>query len=115
MVGDVPYNILPEGTDPELVEFEMDFYWIIIAGYEQLDFFTKYPDRFALWHVNYMNPNSGKCTEVGNGNINFEEIFKRASKSGMQYFFVELDNSEQPALESIKISFDYLKQAEYVQ
>lgn len=115
MVGEVPYNILLVGTEPEPAEFEMDFYWIIKAGYELLDFFNIYPDRFALWHVKDMNPNSGKYTQVENGNINFEEIFKRASKSGMQYFFVELDNSEQPALESIKISFDYLNKAEYVQ
>ena len=115
MDGTVPYNILLEGTDSELVQFEMDLYWIVKAGYEPLDYFNKYPGRFALWHVKDMDPNSGKYTEVGSGNINFKEIFNTASKSGMQYFFVELDNSEQPALESIKISFDYLSKADYVQ
>jgi hypothetical protein len=34
--------------------------------------------------------------------------------SDMKYYFVELGNSERPALESIKISFDYLNKADFV-
>ena len=110
----IPYDILLQGTDENIVSFEMDLYWIKKAGYEPIDYFNKYPGRFNLWHVKDMDANSGNYTEIGNGNINFEEIFNNASKSGMQYFFVELDNSQQPALESIKISFDYLDKADYV-
>jgi sugar phosphate isomerase/epimerase len=106
---------LLEGTDPDLVKFELDLYWVKKAGKDPLDYFNKYPGRFAMWHVKDMDPSSGKYTEVGSGDINFKEIFENASKSGMQYFFVELDNSERPALESIKISFDYLNRSEFVQ
>ncbi len=111
----IPYDVLLEGTDPDLVSFEMDLYWLKKAGKDPLDYFEKYPGRFAMWHVKDMDPASGKYTEVGSGNINFKEIFDNVSKSGMQYFFVELDNSERPALESIKISYDYLNRSEFVQ
>ena len=37
------------------------------------------------------------------------------SKAGMEYFFVELDNSKRPALESIKISYDYLNGSLFIQ
>lgn len=115
MDGKTPYDVLLEGTDPELVKFEMDLYWLKKAGKDPLDYFEKYPGRFTMWHVKDLEPSSGKYTEVGSGNINFKEIFNNAPKSGMQYFFVELDNSERPALESIKISYDYLNRSEFVQ
>ena len=115
MEGKIPYEILVEGTDPDLVKFEMDLFWIIKGGYKPQTYFNKYPGRFALWHVKDQDPETGKYTEVGSGNINFEEIYGQASRSGMQYFFVELDNSDRPALESIKISFDYLNKAKFVQ
>jgi len=35
-------------------------------------------------------------------------------KSGMENFFVELDMSVMPSLNSIKISFDYLNLADFV-
>lgn len=111
----IPYDVLLEGTDPDLVKFEMDLYWLKKAGKDPLDYFDNYPGRFTMWHVKDMDPASGKYTEVGSGNIDFKEIFNNAPKSGMQYFFVELDNSERPALESIKISYDYLNRAEFVQ
>lgn len=115
MDGKIPYNVLLERTDPDLVTFEMDLYWIIKAGYEPLDYFNDFKGRFALWHVKDLDPDTEEYTEVGSGNIDFKEIFDNASISGMQYFFVELDNSVQPALESIKISFDYLNKSEFVQ
>lgn len=114
MEDKIPYDVLLEGTDPDLVSFEMDLYWLKKAGKDPIDYFDKYPGRFAMWHVKDMDPLSGKYTEVGSGNIDFKEIFNNASKSGMQYFFVELDNNERPALESIKISYDYLNRAEFV-
>jgi len=57
---------------------------------------------------------SGRFTEVGKGNIDFNGIFAKKTESGMDYFFVELDMSVLPALDSIKISFDYLNQADFV-
>lgn len=115
MEDKIPYNVLLEGTDPDLVKFEMDLYWLKKAGYDPLDYFNNFSGRFALWHVKDLDPDTEEYTEVGSGNIDFKEIFNNASKSGMQYFFVELDNSVRPAIESIKISFDYLNKSEFVQ
>jgi len=114
MDNQIPYDLLLEKTDPSLVSFEMDLYWTYKAGYQPLDYFAKYPGRFCMWHVKDMDPSSGKYTEVGSGNIDFKAIFAKKKQSGMKYYFVELDNSEKPALESIKISFDYLNKADFV-
>jgi sugar phosphate isomerase/epimerase len=110
----VPYDILLENTDPNLVSFELDLYWIKKAGFDPLDYFRKYPGRFSMWHVKDMDPISGKFTEVGSGNIDFKSIFENRKTSGLKHFFVELDFTEGSAIESIKISFDYLNKAEFV-
>jgi sugar phosphate isomerase/epimerase len=114
MDDQVPYDILVENTDPGLVSFELDLYWIKKAGFEPVDYFKKYPGRFSLWHVKDMDPATGKFTEVGSGNIDFRSIFENRKTSGLEHFFVELDFTEGSALESIKISFDYLNKAEFV-
>lgn len=59
-------------------------------------------------------PAFGKFTEVVMGNVDFEAIFASEDPSDMKYYFVELDVSKRPALESIKISFDYLNKADFV-
>jgi sugar phosphate isomerase/epimerase len=52
----------------------------------------------------------GFFTEVGNGIINFKEIFKYKITSGMKYFFVEQDVCRKPPLESVLISYQNLSE-----
>ncbi len=112
--GQIPYDILLKNTDKDLVGFEMDLFWIKKGGHEPLEYFKKYPGRFKLWHVKDMDSATGKFTEVGSGSIDFKTIFENSGLSGMEYYFVELDKSERPALESIEISFNYLNRADFV-
>ena len=107
--GEIPYNILLDSTDENLVKMELDLYWVSKVGINPADLFKKYPGRFPLWHVKDMDKTpQKKFTEVGNGSIDFNKIFKCKKKSGMQHFFVEQDVSANP-LESIQMSIDYLK------
>ncbi|MFZ9981519.1 MAG: sugar phosphate isomerase/epimerase family protein, partial [Cyclobacteriaceae bacterium] len=46
-----PMETLLELTDPELVCFEMDIFWMQAAGADPIDFLTRYPGRFKLMHV----------------------------------------------------------------
>ena len=46
---------------------------------------------------------------MGQSTIDWKRIFAAAPKGGMKHFFVEQDEGDKPPLESIKISFDYLK------
>ena len=46
-----PLDILLGETDPKFVDFEMDIYWVIFGGGDPLDYFTRFPHRFALAHV----------------------------------------------------------------
>jgi hypothetical protein len=47
-------------------------------------------------------------------NVDFNETFAEKAKSDMEFFVVELEMSVMPYMDSIKISFEYLNQADFV-
>ncbi|HEY5392432.1 MAG TPA: sugar phosphate isomerase/epimerase, partial [Hanamia sp.] len=107
--GKYPYDILL-ATDPDLVKMEMDIYWITKAGQDPIALFKKHPGRFPLWHAKDMDKTPEQnFTEVGNGIINFKEIFKYKKLAGMKYFYVEQDMTPGDPFVSIKESIDYIK------
>lgn len=88
--GKLPFDVLLENTDPETVTVEMDWYWVVKGGYNPVDYFKKFPGRFELAHVKDMNNNrDGGITCVGNGIMDFSDIFSHADQGGVQYYIVE--------------------------
>jgi len=105
--GQVPYDILLSETDPDLMDMEIDLFWIRNAGKNPLDYFARYPGRFKLCHVKDMK-SSGEMTSVGKGDIDFATIFAKSEQAGLDHFFVEHDRPDDP-LESISDSIGHLK------
>ena len=101
-----PIDLLIEETDNNLVSFELDLYWIIKAGEDPLRYIQKYPHRFPLWHIKDM-ANDGSMRDVGEGIIDFEEIFKLKKLSGLEHYYVEHDNTPNSLMTASK-SFDAL-------
>ena len=110
MDGQIPYDVLLAETDPELVQMELDIYWIKKAGYSHLDYFSRHPGRFPLWHVKDMEDSPEKAfAEVGSGLLDWPEAFAARELAGMRYFFVEQDVCKRPPLESLAMSYQYLQ------
>ena len=107
------YDFLLKNTPGDLVKMEMDLYWISKAGQDPVAYFEKYPGRFAMWHVKDMEAGTKAITEVGNGTIDFDRIFKARKKAGLKYWFVEQDTSKRDMFESLTISRDYLAKKNY--
>ncbi len=104
------YDILLNNTDKDLVKMEIDLYWVNKAGQDPIAMFEKNPGRYPLWHVKDMDKTPEKAfTEVGNGVIDFKNIFKHADKAGLQYFFVEQDKTPGSPFDSIAQSIKYIK------
>ncbi|MEO9477656.1 MAG: sugar phosphate isomerase/epimerase [Cyclobacteriaceae bacterium] len=103
--GQLPMDILLTETDPNLVQFELDLYWISKVNLKPADFFMQNEGRVPLWHVKDManTPEQG-FAEVGTGTIDFPSIFAKKDVSGMKHFFVEQDKSDNP-LKSIETSY----------
>jgi len=104
-----PLDILLNETDPSLVDFEMDLYWVVFGGADPLDFFKRYPKRFRLLHVkDSAGPPDNKMVDVGKGTINFRSIFAQSEKAGVKHYFVEHDNPADP-IATLRNSYNYLR------
>ncbi|RTY69715.1 sugar phosphate isomerase/epimerase [Flavobacterium sp. GSP27] len=105
------YEILLNETDKNLVDFEMDLYWVIRAGHDPLELFKKYPGRFKMWHVKDMDKvNPDWNAEIGTGTIDFKGIFAQAERAGLKRFFLEHESNYKPnPIESAVTSFNYIK------
>jgi sugar phosphate isomerase/epimerase len=117
--GVVPYDWLLANTDRQLVQLEIDCYWLTRAGRDPVDYFKKYPGRTPLLHVKdrkpgyapstIPDPGPGPFTEVGNGSIDWKRILAAAPAGGLKHYYVEQDFFDRPVFESCRISHDYLK------
>jgi sugar phosphate isomerase/epimerase len=109
--GQIPYDVLLNETDPDLVTMEVDLFWMVRGGHDPLDYFARYPGRFGLSHVKDMTAD-GDMVAVGEGQMDFAAIFAQSDQSGMQYYIVEHDNPDDPMV-SIRTSYQYLDQLTY--
>jgi len=104
------YEILLNGTDKNLVDFELDLYWVNKVGIDPLTLFKANPGRFTMWHIKDMDKNNHEVNaEVGQGAVNFKSIFTGAQTAGVKHYFVEHEFNYKPnELGSIQTSFDYV-------
>lgn len=91
--GQLPYDVLLNETDQDIMAMEMDLFWMYKAKQDPLAYFKQYPGRFKLWHVKDMDK-AGNFADVGTGTIDFAPIFAQAKLSGVEHRFVERDQTD---------------------
>lgn len=111
--GVVPYDYILQNTDKNNVKMEADLFWITKAEVDPLDYFTKYPGRFPLWHVKDMERGSEQFREVGYGVINFDRLFAARKLAGLEHWFIEQDQTSREPFESLAMSRDYVLSKNY--
>jgi sugar phosphate isomerase/epimerase len=110
-------------TDPALVKLELDCGWMAVAGHDPVAYLNKYPGRYRLLHIKdfhkgftptttLMSHGAGAPvpTELGRGAIDYRPIFRAARKAHIRAYYVEQEPpfTEMPALEAIKVDYEYL-------
>jgi sugar phosphate isomerase/epimerase len=111
--GEQLYTTLLNNTDKNLVTFEMDLYWVVVAGEKPTEWFNKHQGRFTHFHVKDHDPIKNVTVEVGEGDINFQKIFDQAKIAGTKYFIVELEAYKRTPLEGIEIGLNNLKKLKF--
>lgn len=115
--GFVPHDYFMKQSDPSAMDFEMDFYWVIVGGEDPINLLKKYPGRFRLCHIKDRVKGSAKredTCDLGVGSINFREILKIARKNGMQYYIAEQENYPgSTPLASVKVDGMYMKRLRF--
>jgi len=110
------YEILLEELDKDIF-FEIDTYWVKVAGHDPATIIQKFGDRVKFMHVKdgpakYNDQlaidNPDPMTPVGKGTQNFPAIFKAAS-SKCEYLVIEMDKTAMDVFDALKQSVDFMK------
>lgn len=95
-------RILLDRTDPNLVWFEPDLFWMVFGGIDPRPWIRRYQDRFMGFRVKDGHPDpSGGYFEPGfrdlaRGSINFRRLFRAVEHKRRHFYIVERDDQPHP-------------------
>ena len=111
------FDTLAKETDPALVFFEADIFWVRRGGCDPVALFERYPGRIPLTHLKDIAKGTEVCTPngkapdetsvpLGAGMIDWPGVLRAAEKAGVERHFVEDEHPD--AMAQIPKSLDYL-------
>lgn len=112
------FDELAGATNPELVAFEMDVFWVVLPGADPVQLLEKYPTRWQLMHLKDIRKGArtGVFTgqapltddvALGTGMVDWPTLLRTAARVGVKYYFIE---DESPTvLDQIPVSLKYLE------
>lgn len=115
-------DLLITETDPKLVSYEMDIFWIVFPGQDPVKLLDKYGSRWELAHLKDMKKGTvtGALTgstdvkndaALGAGQMDLPAILRAAKKAGVKWYFIE---DESPwSEEQIPQSLKYLERVKF--
>jgi sugar phosphate isomerase/epimerase len=103
--GVLVYDKLMETLDPKLVKMQFQVA-VISVGFQAATYLKKYAGRFLSLHLQDWSPSEKKEVAVGQGVVDWKQLFHAARAAGVQNYFVEL------SLDDMKTSYAYLHDLE---
>lgn len=99
---------LAEKISPELMGFTLDTFWVQAGGGDPAAWIEYLSGRVPCIHLKDYSYGR-KMAVIGEGNINFDRVFKSAEKAGTKYMLVEQDEcyGEDP-FDCLARSYKYL-------
>lgn len=111
------FDALASATEPGVVDFQMDVFWVVHGGGRPVELFERYPGRFPSTHLKdirkgtTLNDPTGHAPDdtsvaLGEGMIDIPGVLRAANKAGVKRHFIE---DEHPQAETqIPRSLEYL-------
>ena len=106
-------QIIIDETDPALVKFNIDVFWVTFGGRNPVDFIKQHANSAGYFHFKDGNKGpDGKpiFLELGRGYVDLKGSIRAAREAGAEWIVAEQDRTELPHLESVTITRDYMKQ-----
>ena len=102
-------------TNPDNFRFIVDTYWLQYGGINPAKFIRWMGERAVAVHFKdfIIDPEIGfkpEMAEVGMGNLDWDEIIDACDEAGVKWALVEQDRCKRDPFESMKMSYDYLKE-----
>ena len=92
---------------------ELDTYWVQFGGGDPVAWCAKLAGRLSVMHLkDYVFTTENKPTfgEIGRGTLDFARIIAAAENSGCAWFVVEQDTCPGDPFDSLRLSFEYIRQ-----
>jgi sugar phosphate isomerase/epimerase len=111
----VVYEVLLDRLDKDIF-FEIDTYWVKVAGHDPAAIVKKFGKRAPLLHIkdgparwndSLADDNPDPMTAVGKGTQDFPAIVK-AANGNTEWMVVEMDKTTNDVFEALQESYDYL-------
>jgi len=99
-------DILLAETDPDLVAFEFDTYWLHRGGLDAAVFLHRHANRVAMVHAKEYRALDESDTVAGEGNVDFRTIVSLAKNNDWP-IVVEYEGDNAP--ETVKASGEYFR------
>jgi sugar phosphate isomerase/epimerase len=117
--GSRPIDLYKERLDTKLVGLELDVFWLAMARLDPVRVMKEWKGRVPLLRLNdrakgeitqfVEDAPRGAYTEAGTGVVDFPSLLKSAPAAGVKVFSVGQDETEGDPLESLRKSYNYLK------
>ena len=111
--GQFVFDAMFDATSPEAVQVEMDVCWVQYAGQDPLKYIQKYAGRLPLIHLKDFakSEDGGMMTlELSQGDVDLPGVIQASSDAGVEWLIVEQDFCQNPPLQSIESSMNWLKE-----
>ncbi|RJK93715.1 sugar phosphate isomerase/epimerase family protein [Vallicoccus soli] len=106
--GEVLFDVWLAETDPDLVWFEMDLYWILRARTDPRPYLRRFERRFPLLHLKDGDPVAGLETDLGDGVVDFADILGYLRHPAAHHYVIERDEQPDP-VRTARRSYDHLR------
>jgi len=108
--GTTMWDVLVRETDPELVYFELDLYWVRSGGADPETLLRDLADRIPLVHLKDMASDDQRSDlPVGEGTMPWNGLLEAAGAAGVEWYVAEQDNPRD-ALEDVRTSLQHLQE-----
>lgn len=100
-------------TSPQHVAAELDTYWVQFGGGDPVAWVERMHGRLPFLHLKdyaFTTENQPRFAEIGAGNLDWKRIIAAAERAGCEWFIVEQDTCPGDPFESLRQSFEYLRQ-----
>ncbi|NDB20025.1 MAG: hypothetical protein EB020_04020 [Proteobacteria bacterium] len=103
-------DVLLGETDPSLVVFEPDVYWIAKGGADPVAILRQYAGRIPIIHCKDMTHDDRRTyAPVGAGRLDWPSILDAADAGGVEWHCVEQDAGDAPMIDCVRTSITNLR------
>jgi sugar phosphate isomerase/epimerase len=123
MEGTNGFQVMIDRLDKNLCGFELDCFWVSVAGHDPAALLRDLSGRVPLVHLKDKmagtpvlykeSVDKTAFKEVGNGTMDWKGILRAAAAAKVEHYFVEQDQTPGDPVESLRQSFGYLSKLEY--